>query len=438
MEFFREETVVAKKQITDFVNNDLREFSTYDCIINLPNLVDGFKISQRKAVWGIHKENKQTTVERYASKIADMSAYHHGATNLEGVIVGLAQNFPCSNNVNWVEPDGQFGNILDHSSSSARYISAGPCDNFRKWFPKDDDLILEYQKEDGETIEPVYFIPKVPTILFNGSNGIGTGYACTILQYNPDDVIKNVKKVLTGKKQDKLIPWYRGYRGLVSKTEGQTVFTGVFERINSTKIRITELPIGYSQEKYLTVLSKLIENGTIKDFDDDSTSEGWDITIYATREFVAQPDSVLIDKLQLVTRDSENIVVWDEKGKIKRFACPEDLLVYFVGVRTVFYEKRRLALIESIGTDVAWNRVKARFIAFYLDNVQTFSGTPKAELIQILKDNNFDEYDRLLAQSIWSLTKEKIDQLNESISNGLKEIERLKNTTASEMYLEDL
>lgn len=429
---------VRSLKISDFIDSDFRSFSTYDCVINIPNMIDGFKVSQRKVMWGVQKEGKKTTVERYSSKIADMSAYHHGAKNLESVIVGLAQDFDCSNNVNWLEPDGQFGNILDPNASSGRYISAGPISNFRKWFSKDDDIILEYEYEDGEQIEPRYFIPIVPTILFNGSSGIGTGYACTVLQYKPEDVVRNVKEVLKGKRQSKLIPWYRGYKGLIQKVEGQTIFTGKFERINSTKLRITQLPIGYTIDKYKGILAKLIDNEVIKDYDDESTEAGWDITIIASRDFIGQPDSVLIDKLQLVSRDSENIVVWDEKGKIKRFENPEDLLEYFVEVRLAFYDKRRLALIDALKVDIDWKNTKARFIQYYIDNVDFFKDTKKDKLIERLIEDGFPEYDKLLAMSMWNLTKEKIQSLQEEIKKDLEEVKRLEVTTAKEMYLDDL
>ncbi len=249
---------IRKKRIKDFLDQDFRSFSAYDCYINIPNMIDGFKVSQRKSVYVINKSNTNNTVERFAARVASDTAYHHGAGNLEGVIVGLAQDFPASNNVNWFTPDGQFGNILDHRASSGRYISVEGSPNFRKWFSKEDDLILEYEYEDGEQIEPKYFIPKVPTILFNGSSGIGTGYSSTILNYNPADVVRNVQQVLAGKKQTKLVPWYQGWKGVITKVAGQTVFRGTFERVNSTTIRITELPVGYDLEKYKGILSKLI------------------------------------------------------------------------------------------------------------------------------------------------------------------------------------
>jgi DNA topoisomerase-2 len=430
---------VPQKRIKDFLDQDFRSFSTYDCHINIPNMIDGFKVSQRKAVYVINGANKQNTVERFAADVASTTAYHHGAGNLEGVIVNLAQDFPTSNNVNWFTPDGAFGNILHHSASSGRYISVSGSPNFRKWFSKDDDLILEYEFEDGEQIEPKYFIPKVPTLLFNGGSGIGTGYSSTILNYNPDDVVRNVQQVLSGKKQTKLVPWYRGWKGTVTKIDGQTTFTGVFERVNSTTIRITELPVGIEQEKYQSVLSKLIEKDVIKDYDDDSTEDvGWCITVYATREFLKNTDEYLTVKLGLVSRESENIVVWDEKGKIKQFDNPEDLIEYFVGVRLGFYEKRRLMKIDETNEKIRWMNERMRFIQFYLDNVDLFKNSKKETLIEMLLANKFEDYDRLLSMAMWNLTKDKIAELSGQIADERKFLSDLENDTAKDMYAREL
>jgi DNA topoisomerase-2 len=430
--------VIKSVPIKNFLNTGFRSFSTYDCKINIPNLIDGFKISQRKSVFAINKANKLNTVERWSAQVASDTAYHHGAASLEGVIVGLAQNFPASNNVNWFTPDGQFGNILNHTASSGRYISVEISPNFRKWFSKEDDLILEHEEEDGEQIEPRYFIPKVPTILFNGTSGIGTGYACTILNYNPADVTRNVLQVLNGKKQTKLVPWYAGYNGKIVKEENQTIFYGNFERINSVTLKITQLPIGYDLEKYKGILSKLIEKEVIKDYDDNSTEEGWDITIHCRRDLTSQDDSTIIEKLNLISRESENITVWDESGKIKTFDGPEDLIEYFVKIRLGFYEKRRNTLIDGTTSKIDWGSERLRFIKFYLSNSKKFRDTSKADLIVLLKENEFENYDQLLQMPIWNLTHDKIKELENEINELLKRLNTLKEDTAQEMFIREL
>jgi DNA topoisomerase II len=48
-------------------------------------------------------------VAQLAGYVAEHSAYHHGEISLTQTIVGMAQNFVGSNNINYLLPNGQFG-----------------------------------------------------------------------------------------------------------------------------------------------------------------------------------------------------------------------------------------------------------------------------------------------------------------------------------------
>ena len=59
-----------------------------------------------------------------AGSVGEQSAYHHGEASLMGTIINLAQDFVGSNNINLLQPNGQFGTRLvgGKDSASARYI----------------------------------------------------------------------------------------------------------------------------------------------------------------------------------------------------------------------------------------------------------------------------------------------------------------------------
>lgn len=425
--------------ISNFLRTDFRSFSTYDCEINIPSLTDGWKVSQRKAVYGIVSGNKKSTVERFSSEVAAVTCYHHGATNLAGVIIGMTQTFTGSNNVNWFNGIGQFGNILNHSSASPRYISVEPHENFRKWFKREDDCILEYEFEDGVQIEPKYYIPIVPTILFNGSNGIGTGYSCKIMQYNPDSVVENVKLALNRKPLTRMVPWFNGFTGTVERTsDDQIIITGSFERVNTTTLRITALPAGVELDSYKVVLGKLIDSGDIRDYDDSSTDTEWSITIYSNRAFVSKTDEELINKLGLVAKHRETITVWDENHKIKRFSSPEQLVEHFVNWRLTKYEARRVKQIEILNRELDWAREKIRFIRYYIDNSQWFSQATKKQIEAKLNGEKFTRVSDLLQIRVYNLTRDAIEQLEKEIVKTEREVTRLEKTTPKDMYLHDL
>lgn len=425
-------------KIGDFLKTDFRDFSLYDCQINIPNLVDGLKVSQRKVLWTVLNNPKTITVEQMSALASAYTKYHHGSVSLSEVIVKLAQNFTGSNNVNWLTPVSQFGNILSHESSSPRYISTNLNSNWRQWFKKEDDIVIDYEVEDGEITEPKFFIPLVPTILFNGSSGIGTGYACSIFSYNPKDIIECVKKAISNKEQPELIPYYKGYIGKIEKVNGQTIYHGVYEKVNATAIRITQLPIGYDLSSYKEILIKLIESGEIKDFDDHSTEDKWDITIYANREWIKQHESIIIEKLKLITKDTENLVLWDENQQIRRFETPNQIVSYFVNWRLDIFEKRRLKQIELLQKDLTWLKEKSKFIQYFIDNSKRLVNLNKQELLDDLVGNGFIDVDKLMNIKVYNLTKEEIEKLNAQIVEAEENITSLESTNAKDMYLSGL
>jgi DNA topoisomerase-2 len=65
-------------------------------------------------------------VAQLAGYVSEHSAYHHGESSLQGTIVGLAQDFVGSNNLNLLYPSGQFGTRLQggKDAASARQATA--------------------------------------------------------------------------------------------------------------------------------------------------------------------------------------------------------------------------------------------------------------------------------------------------------------------------
>ena len=61
------------------------------------------------------------------------------------------QNFVGSNNINLLQPNGQFGTRLQggKDAASPRYIFTKLAEITRYIFPKSDDDILEYLEDDG-------------------------------------------------------------------------------------------------------------------------------------------------------------------------------------------------------------------------------------------------------------------------------------------------
>jgi DNA topoisomerase-2 len=88
----------------DFVDNELIHFSNANNIRAFPSVVDGLKPSQRKVLYSCFRRNlkDEIKVAQLAGYCAEHTAYHHGEASLHSTIVGMAQNFVGSNNINLV------------------------------------------------------------------------------------------------------------------------------------------------------------------------------------------------------------------------------------------------------------------------------------------------------------------------------------------------
>lgn len=187
-----------------------------DNMRSIPSVADGLKPGQRKVMYGCFKRNlkKEIKVAQLGGYVSENTAYHHGEQSLTATIVGLAQKFVGSNNINLLEPNGQFGTRMQggKDAASARYIFTNTSAMTRAVFHPADDPLLTYLVEDGQRIEPEYYLPTVPLILINGADGIGTGWSTQIPNYNPVDVVENLRRLMRGEEMVPMTPWFRGFK----------------------------------------------------------------------------------------------------------------------------------------------------------------------------------------------------------------------------------
>ena len=206
---------------SEFINRELILFSNADNARSIPHIMDGFKPSQRKVLFACFKKKLKAEIKvaQLAGYIGEHSAYHHGDMSLNGTIIGMAQSYVGSNNVNLLYPSGQFGTRRmggkDHAS--ARYIFTRLEKIARTIFHPDDDALLNYLNDDGLSVEPEYYMPVIPMVLVNGSDGIGTGYSSTIQNHDPREVIDNIRKMINGEEPELIHPFFNGWTGEVRK-----------------------------------------------------------------------------------------------------------------------------------------------------------------------------------------------------------------------------
>lgn len=208
-------------------------------------------------------------------------------------------------------------------------------------------------------------------------------------------------------------------------------------------VKITELPVGYYLDDIKKTLNKLKASEIVKDYDDNSTEESFDIDVLLNRKDASLTESnfdkdKLLDLFKLKTKDTENLTLWNTNGKLSVFKSASHIVDYFVDFRLTKYEARRLALINVLKQDILNLEEKIRFIAFYLKNSKVFKDTAKKELIELLLKNDFVNYDKLLSMPIYVLTKDKIEELNQDLSKLKQEQLNLETSNAKDMYIKEL
>lgn len=81
----------------------------------------------------------------------------------------------------------------------------------RLLFPAIDDNLLKHNFDDNQRVEPEWYIPIIPTLLINGAEGIGTGWASKIPNYDIREVIGNIHRMLNGEEPQKMVRRGSGY-----------------------------------------------------------------------------------------------------------------------------------------------------------------------------------------------------------------------------------
>jgi DNA topoisomerase-2 len=434
-----------------FFNNEFIEFSMTDNIRSIPNIIDGLKPSQRKILYTLFKKNykEDVKVSQLGGSVTENSAYHHGNVSLEQTIVGMAQNFVGSNNINLLQPVGQFGTRFSGGKDSAasRYIFTKLTPLTRDIFKAEDDEILEYMVDDGYKVEPKFYTPIIPMVLVNGSDGIGTGWSSYVPHFNPIDIITYIEqKLKKSKKIIELHPWFKGFKGEIieDKDNNRYISRGVFKLLPKNKLNILELPIMTWNDKYYEFLDKLIEEKYIKDYDKYCTDESVNIIITLSEDiYNSLSEELIIKKFNLESYISmNNMNLFDENGKIYAYKDQYEILNYFIDLRIKYYSLRKQNILKNFEEQKKYLVNKMKFINCVLKKEIVFENKSKENIIKQIETKKIemyrDSYDYLINISLISLSKEKLEELKQSYDKIKLEIDRINSLTENDMWISEL
>lgn len=464
---YQEKNVAFK----DFINKDLIHFSNDDTSRSIPNLMDGFKPSQRKIMHGsilrkLYKD--EVKVAQLSGFVSDKSAYHHGEASLMGAIIGMAQDYVGSNNINILDPDGQFGTRLKggKDAASSRYIWTRLNALTQKIFRQEDEAILKYMDDDGISIEPEWYCPIIPMILVNGSEGIGTGFSTKIPCYNPLDIVDNIKRLMNDKDTKHMIPWYQNYQGTIAHN-GKSGYEvkGVYHVEDENTLVISELPIGEWTSNYKEFLDGLIINeektkngkkkttGFIEKFTDDNTDKVVKFTLHFPENKLGKyiKADTLEKKLKLNKKiNITNMHLFNANGTIKKYSNGQEIIKDFYDKRLECYELRKAYIMRRLQNELLHLKYKVKFIEFKFSGKIIIDNKTRQSIIDKLVELEFPElskdvddikgksYSYITTMSLFALTKEKIDELNEEYDSKKAELESLESKTIKEIWEKEL
>ena len=472
-----------------FINKEFIHFSNRDLERSINHICDGLKESTRKILFACIKRKLFTNeikVAQLAGNVSEVTAYHHGENSLQQAIVGLAQIYVGTNNINLLDPNGQFGSRIQggNDSSSPRYIYTLLSQLTKLIFKDEDSCVLNYLEEDGLTIEPEYYIPIIPMILVNGGIGIGTGFSTNIPQFNPEDIINtcisicniisenkisiknesdldNIYSIIDNKELDEFIPYYLGFTGKIQKNDKQQYESkGIYEWIDDSTVIITELPIGIWTEDYKEYLESIISNNqfNLKSFESHYTAKNVKFILHfspGTRAL--NNDTKFETNFKLVSTKNlsiNNMHLYSDKGAIKKYVNTQSIIKEWSKVRIKKYFERKTFQVKKLEKDYNILSAKIRFIIDVIEgkikimNIKlnviadklTELNYPKINTNEKNDDDTEDikGYNYLIKMPISQLTMDRKIILEKEVLDLKNKLDKLKSTNIETIWLNEL
>uniref|UniRef100_A0A8C9YE72 DNA topoisomerase 2 n=1 Tax=Sander lucioperca TaxID=283035 RepID=A0A8C9YE72_SANLU len=472
----------------DFINKELILFSNSDNERSIPSLVDGLKPGQRKVLFTCMKRNdkREVKVAQLAGSVAEMSAYHHGEQALMMTIVNLAQNFVGSNNVNLLQPLGQFGTRINggKDAASPRYIFTMLSPLAKLLFPSGDSNLLKFLYDDNQKVEPEWYIPIIPLVLVNGAEGIGTGWACKIPNYDPREIVNNINRMLNHQDPLPMLPSYKNFKGVIHELgQNQYLVSGEVSVIDRNTIEITELPVRTWTQAYKeSVLEPMLQGSDktpalINDYKEYHTDTTVKFVVRMSEEKLAHAESVGLHKVFKLQSSltCNSMVLFDHMGCMKRYDSVQDILREFFELRLHYYKLRKDWLLGSLGAEAAKLSNQARFVLEKIEGKITIENKSKRELIRMLVQKGYESdpvaawsksqekaqeeddhegnesdssvdsgsssgpnFNYILNMPLWCLSKEKVEELLKQRDHKRAELNDLQKKHAEDLWKEDL
>ncbi|OQR90313.1 DNA topoisomerase 2 DNA gyrase B [Achlya hypogyna] len=456
--------------LREFVHSELIQFSLADNLRSIPSAVDGLKPSQRKVLFACFKRKltKEVKVAQLAGYCAEHTAYHHGEASLHSTIVNMAQDYVGANNLPLLYPSGQFGTRLQggKDAASPRYIFTHLHKYTRLVYPEADEPLLQYVHDDGQPVEPTYYVPILPMLLVNGTEGIGTGWSTNVPSHHPVQLIDRLLTRLDGSDSvPSLQPWVKGFVGRIEPNGANYVTTGELSVVKATpksvSVRISELPVGKWVEDYKTFLHGLVASKKLRSFTEHHTDTTVCFDLVVEKEKDGDDDPTMLRKtLKLESNiNTTNMHAFDADGKLRKFDSSAEIFDAFYDVRLALYARRKEYYQARLARECLKLENRVRFQQSMASETSPLrmlwlARPSKAQVVAALRDAGFasadaftdddpaeqdgSDYDYLLKTSFLQFTQEHADKLEREHDAKVAELAELHATSAVDLWKAEL
>ena len=412
--------------LEEIVRDEYRTYQIYTLMDRaIPYLQDGLKPSQRRILYTLYKNQSKGLIKVSSLTGLVLTLHPHGPASVESSIVNLAQDYTFSNNYPLIDKKGYFGERMETQAAAARYIECKLGEVAKVLLFDDMNQVEMVPNYDEKVMEPVAFLPKLPIMLLNGAEGIGTGFSSVIPSFNHKDIIRSMMNFIDTGKARKMKPWVRNYSGKVEEDSKRKIqFPMVFEE-KGGKIYITELPRGYDAQKIYKYINKFIDKDFVKDYIDSSVDNEIEIELIFKRG--QQPSLAEVEKeMGTVTSLTPNYTLISERG-VKVLDKAEEIIEIFTAQRLVVVKRRYELLIEDAKERLNKNNEIIRFIKEKHYAVAEKKANRK-DYVDYLDKKKFHYSDYLADMAIYRMTKEEVSKRQLLITEDkakIKEYEKI-------------
>jgi DNA topoisomerase-2 len=401
--------------ISDQINTDYRKYALY--VIQsrgIPNFYDALTPVQRLILQNSPSIFKKTV--GVIGEVFSTGLYHHGDSSMAQAISKLARPFSCSDQI--LLGDGFFGTPVNPVPSAPRYTQVKISPKYKDIIEKYRDLNIPNEEGGFDWIHVDY-----PVGISTHIVGIAVGYKSNILPRKPEEIVS----YLEGNKTKKLKPYFRGFKGKISKMDSLRsawLIEGDVEMDVATRtFKINSISPLQRYESFFIRLNTLLERSGVNYKMDNFSTEEVKISIKfrcTDQEFKDMCFLVAKETKQIVT---ENIV-FVRDGSVLEYECIEDYLEDFIVHRELTILKRFERDLLYLQNDLEFLEAKLKFLMFMsekkrsVDEVNEFLSSYKREISRRLESIPLT---KLTKEEIIK-TSEEIKSVKEAIKNKIQEI----------------